>query len=153
MSTQWFCRIMGEVWGPMSALELYTVGRRGRLSRDDFVRNGFNGDWVRAETVHGLFDEPNATTGERRITVAVRRGPMPRPASRTIEAPSERYWVRHEGEIAGPFSRRQILRMAATGKLKPEFLLSRNRREWLRIADIEALTPSNHARDRALLES
>ena len=82
MSTQWFCRIMGEVWGPMSALELYTVARRGRLSRDDFVRNGFNGEWTRAETVHGLFDEPNPSTGARQITVPVRRGPMPRPASR-----------------------------------------------------------------------
>jgi hypothetical protein len=144
---------MGEVWGPMSALELYTVARRGRLSRDDFVRNGFDGEWARAETVHGLFDEPNPSTGARRITVPVRRGPVPRPASRTNAAPSERYWVRHEGEIAGPFSRRQVLRLAATGKLKPEFLLSRNRREWLRIADIEALALPNHEHDRRLLES
>jgi hypothetical protein len=138
MSTQWFCRIMGEEWGPMSALELYAVARRGRLTRDDVVRNGFNGDWVRAETICGLFDGSVSTTISRRISVSARHGQLPRPASRTMQIPPERYWVRHEAEMAGPFSGRQIRRLAAMGKLKPEYLVSSDRNQWQPVADFKA---------------
>jgi len=136
MSTQWYCRIMGEEWGPMSALELFAVARRGRLTRDDVVREGRHGDWVRAETVGGLFDGSYTAAASRRITFPPPNGRLsPRPALRTIGAARERYWVRHEAEIAGPFSDRRIRRLAAMGKLKPEFLVSRDRREWHPVAD------------------
>ena len=135
MSTEWFCRIMGEEWGPMSALELFAVARRGRLTRDDVVREGLHGDWVRAETVGGLFDGSHSSISSRRITFAPNGRLSPRPASRSIGAARERYWVRHEAEIAGPFSERRICRLAATGKLKPDYLLSSNRSEWLPVAD------------------
>ncbi|HEY4232655.1 MAG TPA: DUF4339 domain-containing protein [Lacipirellulaceae bacterium] len=137
MSTQWFCRIMGEEWGPMSALELYAVARRGRLTRDDVVRNGFNGDWVRAETVRGLFDGLPSTTISRRISVSARGRQSPRPASRTMQTSRERFWVRHEAEVAGPFSGRQIRRMAAMGKLKPEYQVSNDRKQWHPVADLK----------------
>jgi hypothetical protein len=138
MAEQWFCRIMGEQWGPMSSPELYAVARRGRLTRDDVVRNGFNGDWVRAETVDGLFDgNPTSTTPGIVNPVLDRR--RPRPGSRSISSARTRYWLRHGAEVAGPFSGRQILRLAATGRLRPEYLLSNDRNRWLRVADIKSL--------------
>jgi hypothetical protein len=138
MSTQWFCRIMGELWGPMSALELFAVARRGRLTRDDVVREGLHGDWVRAETVGGLFDGSHSAAASRRITFSPNGRHSLRPASRSLGAARERYWVRHVAEIAGPFSERRICRLAAMGKLKPEFLLSRDRSQWHPVADFMA---------------
>jgi hypothetical protein len=138
MAEQWFCRIMGEQWGPMSALELYAVARRGRLTRDDVVRNGFNGDWVRAETVNGLFDGTPISTKTRIANPMLDRR-RPRPGSRSISAARVRYWLRHGAEMAGPFSSRQILRLAAMGRLRPEYLLSKDRNQWLRVADIKSL--------------
>jgi hypothetical protein len=137
MSAQWFCRIMGEEWGPMSALELRTVARRGRLTRDDVVRNGFNGDWVRAEIVHGLFDNVPPTIISRGEPLTVSGRPIARPATRSFQLARERYWLRHEGETAGPFSDRQIRRLAAMGRLKAEYFLSKDRNRWQRIADVE----------------
>lgn len=120
----------------MSALELFAVARRGRLTRDDFVREGLHGDWVRAETVGGLFDGSHSAVSSGRITFPPPNGRLsPRPALRTIGAAKARYWVRHEAETAGPFSERRIRRLAAMGKLKSEYLVSRDRNEWHPVAD------------------
>ena len=139
MSSQWFCRIMGDVWGPMSAMELFAVARRGRLTRDDVVRNGTDGDWVRAETVFGLFDGAAPAGGSRRIEFPARRSQATLTRRETPMRAKARYWVRHKAETAGPFSDRQILRLAATGKLKPEYLLSHDQERWHRVADVKAL--------------
>jgi GYF domain 2 len=138
MSAQWFCRIMGEEWGPMSAMELCAVARRGRLTRDDVVRNGFDGDWVRAETVCGLFDglASSVTSSQIRVAMGWR---LPRPASRSIKNISTRYWVRHGATTAGPFSKRYLLRLAAMGRLKPEYLINSDGNRWFRADDIEML--------------
>jgi hypothetical protein len=138
MAEQWFCRIMAEQWGPMSALELHAVARRGRLTRDDVVRNGLSGDWVRAETVDGLFDGTPASTAPKTANPVLDRR-RARPGSRSITSARTRYWLRHGAETAGPFSSRQILRLAATGRLRPEYLLSKDRNQWLRVADIKSL--------------
>ena len=76
MATEWFCKIMGEEWGPMSAQELIAVARRGRLTRDDNVKRGDQGTWVRAEVVRGLFNSPPiaATVTSDRLVAAVQRG-------------------------------------------------------------------------------
>jgi len=84
MATEWFCRVMGEEWGPMSARELVAVARFGRLTRDDVVRRGATGTWVRAEIVEGLFNEPAqaSTIAPLRAVIAGRsRGEKRRPRS------------------------------------------------------------------------
>jgi hypothetical protein len=58
MATQWYCKIMGDEQGPMSARQLQSITRSGRLAIDDLVRKHSDGIWVRAENVIGLFDRP-----------------------------------------------------------------------------------------------
>ena len=70
MATEWYCKIMGDEWGPMSSQELMAVAQRGRLTRNDTVRRGADGTWVRAEVVKGLFTHrlrlrPTATSEPR----------------------------------------------------------------------------------------
>lgn len=59
MATQWFCKIMGDERGPMTAVELHQLARAGGLAIDDLVRKHADGTWVRAENVIGLFDRPS----------------------------------------------------------------------------------------------
>lgn len=59
MATQWFCKIMGDEQGPMSARQLQAIAHSGRLAIDDLVRKHSDGVWVRAENVIGLFDRPS----------------------------------------------------------------------------------------------
>jgi hypothetical protein len=58
MSAKWFCKIMGDEQGPLTAAQLQEIARSGRLGIDDLVRNDSQSIWVRAENVAGLFDQP-----------------------------------------------------------------------------------------------
>ena len=59
MTTQWFCKIMGDEQGPMTAGQLRAIARSGGLGIDDLVRKHGQSSWVRAENVIGLFDKPS----------------------------------------------------------------------------------------------
>jgi hypothetical protein len=140
MATEWFCRIMGEEWGPMSARELTVVAERGRLTRDDVVRRGATGTWVRAENVNGLFEAtvPAATATSHRVALRQRHAA---PAPRSVRAARvTSYWI-HNGEtILGPFNSQRIRRLAAEGALDPNHLLRNDRSRWIRAWRIEGLT-------------
>jgi uncharacterized RDD family membrane protein YckC len=48
--------VNGQSFGPVNDEQLVALARAGYCSRDDFVYAAHVGDWVRADTVHGLFD-------------------------------------------------------------------------------------------------
>lgn len=54
-SGNWYCRAMGIELGPMSWDDLVGMARRTNLDRKDLVRQGEQGQWVAAGSVHGLF--------------------------------------------------------------------------------------------------
>lgn len=143
MATEWFCRIMGEVWGPMSAQELIAVARRGRLTRDDNVKRGSDGTWVRAEVVRGLFNSPPiaATVTSDRLVAAVQQAvPAKRSVTQTIDP--MRYWIKIRtlgANAAGPFSADRIRQFAEQGVLKPFHLVSNDRRHWYRAVGARGL--------------
>jgi GYF domain 2 len=139
MATEWFCRIMGDEWGPMSARELLAVARRGRLTRDDVVRRTATGTWVRAEVVKGLFDSsvqgPTATS--QRVAIAVRQA---MPAQRSVrQVRATQYWIHNGKVITGPFSSRKIRQLAAEGRLDRNYLVRSDRSRWVRAWRIEDL--------------
>ena len=74
MVTQWYCRILGdeiqaEERGPVTDEELRSMAACGALAIDDFVRAGFDGDWVRAATVPGLFDSLSVGDASRQSLI------------------------------------------------------------------------------------
>jgi hypothetical protein len=139
MAGEWYCKIMGEEWGPMSAVELIAVARWGRLSRDDTVRREGSGTWVRAELVKGLFNTQPvaATVTSDRLVAAAKKAS---PAKRSVrKGSSSQYWVRVGEKIAGPFNSSELRQMAERGAIKPDYLIGRDRRKWTRAADVKGL--------------
>ena len=139
MSTEWFCNIMGEQWGPMSSQELLAVARRGRLSRDDLVRRGVDGNWVRAELVKGLFNNPPvaATATSDHVAVSPR---APLPAKRSMSGVRIRqYWVKVGNQTTGPFTGPKLRRLAAVGKLQPHILVSEDLVDWVPAVNVEGM--------------
>ena len=55
MAPRWFCNLAGSELGPLSPSQLKKLAATGRLRKDDFVRKGTDGEWVRAGRVKGLF--------------------------------------------------------------------------------------------------
>lgn len=54
MSNQWYCQILGQVWGPMPFEELAGMVRQGTLSPGDLVRPDRTEAWQRAGSLPGL---------------------------------------------------------------------------------------------------
>ena len=52
----WWYAVNGKSYGPVSERELVALARAGHFKKDDFVYAAYIGSWVRADSVHGLFD-------------------------------------------------------------------------------------------------
>jgi hypothetical protein len=55
MAQQWFYKVMGQQFGPVSSAELRSLAQHGTISLDTLISNAPNGTWVLAENVNGLF--------------------------------------------------------------------------------------------------
>jgi hypothetical protein len=139
MNAEWYCRIMSDEWGPMSADELIAVARWGRLTRDDVVRKGPDGEWVRAENVEGLF-EPIISESAAAPKRVARAPHQPTPARRSMhDAPASQYWVCTGKSVEGPFFSADLRKLAEQGRLKPDHLVSRDRMYWVCAARVKGL--------------
>jgi hypothetical protein len=58
MATQWYYKVMGEEFGPVSPSQLKQLALARQVLQDTLVRKGTEGDWVLAERVKGLFGGP-----------------------------------------------------------------------------------------------
>lgn len=56
MATQWFCRLMGEDLGPFSSRDMVELVRKRKLTHEDMIRKGTEGNWGPAYLVQGLFE-------------------------------------------------------------------------------------------------
>ena len=70
-ANQWYCQLQGVTSGPFTNEELKFLVLRGRLSRNDDVRKGTEGEWVKAGSLKGLF-EPTAQAPNGGVSSVVR---------------------------------------------------------------------------------
>jgi hypothetical protein len=143
MASEWYCRIMGEEWGPMSTMELVAVARRGRLSRDDQVRRADHDTWVRAELVRGLLNVApvSKTVTSDRLVAAIKQA---LPAKRSVrKSVPTQYWVRIDDKTAGPFNSNALRQLAERGTLQPSHMVSRDRVHWIRASRVKGLSFGN----------
>lgn len=56
MANNWYYKLMGEEFGPLTSSELRQYAADGRLTRDAYVRRDNEDRWVSAESIRGLFD-------------------------------------------------------------------------------------------------
>jgi hypothetical protein len=62
MAAEWYYRVMGAEFGPVSANELVEQAADRKISPDTEVRKG-DGAWVPASRVAGLFDRASQSKG------------------------------------------------------------------------------------------
>jgi hypothetical protein len=137
----------------MSTLELIAVARRGRLTRDDVVRQVGSGTWVRAELVEGLFNAPPVaeTATSDRFAAAVRNA---RPAHRSVRKVSRsQYWIKMDKKISGPFTASELRQLAERGALKPYHYIGNDRQHWTRAIDVRGLAFGGAAADEDTLSA
>ncbi len=130
MSAEWYYIKDGQKQGPVTAAELKSLARSGKLFLTDMVlKSGVNG-WRPASVVKGLFDTQPASP----------------PMSQALDAPlavateaSDWYYTK-DGQKQGPVFTAKLRALAQDGKLSPTDLLwTSGMTEWKNASDIKGL--------------
>jgi hypothetical protein len=58
-TSSWFYVQHGETYGPVSSADLRAAAHLGFLSPDDMVRRADRTEWVSANSLRGLFKQPD----------------------------------------------------------------------------------------------
>lgn len=64
MSHDWYYKLMGEEYGPLSSGDLQQHALDGRVTLETHVRRSDGDRWVTADSVKGLFDKPPSQSRE-----------------------------------------------------------------------------------------
>ena len=76
---QWYYAVGGASYGPVSEQDLKALARQGQFQRDDYVYAEYLGDWVRADSIYGLFDAAGGYGVQAETPVAQDAGVAPPP--------------------------------------------------------------------------
>jgi uncharacterized protein (AIM24 family) len=85
MAAEWYFKVMGTDFGPVSVAELVRQAADGRVVPDTEVRKG-DGPWVPASKVAGLFDR----AAQARESASTRPTSSPEPETASVFVPSPR---------------------------------------------------------------
>lgn len=115
MPDAWYCRFDGCTSGPFTRDELVFLAARGRLGRNDSVREGDAGQWVPAQTLEGLFASTDAPAAPRDRT-RPHASPASKPPSHAVPPPLPDHppalpghHPRRDGPVENEASRRRRL--------------------------------------------
>lgn len=131
---EWYCRVLGQVLGPMIFDELQRMAKTRSLNPDDEVRHGATEPWVKADRTRGLkfprAEAVTAATSSQSSTLA--------PFG---EAAKKREWYYEiVGQIMGPISFVEMAKGVADGTLKMEDKARRGKSAaWSLVMDIPGL--------------
>lgn len=166
LKTQWFCRILNQELGPMSADDLMQLLLDGELAPNDEVKSSTEPEWVPARTVVFLSssgsnldlldaeDEETASvvpaSAEAVVEEPVEETPAePTPAAAPVEPAkppilkvrSKQKWFCKLGGMGyGPIEAHKIKMWAEQERVEPTDLLKLGRKgEWFEAWQIEAL--------------
>ena len=92
MASQWFCKVLGQVVGPVSFQDLVEMVRAGTLTENDPVRRKESSRWDAAREVVGLFRAAESEAAEAAPADSEVR-PEPAPAPREPAKAELRSWT------------------------------------------------------------
>ncbi|MDF1745562.1 MAG: DUF4339 domain-containing protein [Gimesia sp.] len=154
---QWFCRVLNQELGPMSAEDLMQLLFDGELAPNDKVKSSAEPDWVAARTVAflssigGDLDEDEDedeeseqvdSASENAEVESQTKQKIPEPAKPPIlKARSKQKWYCKLGGMGyGPIEPYKIKLWAEQDRVEPTDLLKLGRKgEWFEAWQIEAL--------------
>lgn len=92
-STWWYA-VGGKSYGPVTEQQLGALARTGRFGRMDHVYAAHIGNWVRADSVHGLFDEVGVAGPDKEAAQVYVPGPSAPPPVNLAYTEYAGFWIR-----------------------------------------------------------
>lgn len=143
MATEWFCKIMGSEYGPMSQQELIERVRQRNIGPEDLVRKG-DSEWLAVFEIPGLMDaasKPAQTEGEDQHTGEPNGASEASGQSSAKSQQNDSDWFcLASGEKKGPLRFDQLQDLAKQGHLRAKDRVWRTSRPKFQPAsDIDGL--------------
>ena len=144
MSAQWYCRLMGTEMGPYTSAQLIEMVKSHQLTPEDFVKRGPEGQWVLAERVKGLFEDPASSSIIRaslppELLEAARQQEQAQQAPAAEPPPVHWFYISEKGKV-GPMSFADLATHARDGLLKPgDRVWSSKSPKWSQAQNVEGL--------------
>ena len=114
MADQWFYRMFGQDFGPVSFDELKSLAELGSISADDEVRDAGSSDWVTAGSIGelGLAAGGSATLSVRAVMTA--------PTVSSSHAGADDWYCKVFGQELGPLPLEEVVAYAEQGQLSAD---------------------------------
>jgi len=146
MSVEWFCRLMGTEMGPYTSSQLIEMARSHRLTPDDSVRKGAEGNWVDAHRVKGLFEDAASSTIILRNLPSEMTKAAPTRQDQAKDSPASEprpvswHYISDHNKI-GPLSFADLVAHGEQGILKPtDRVWSSSSPKWCEAKQVKGLT-------------
>ena len=131
---EWYCRVLGQVLGPLLFDEVQEMAHSGNLNADDEVRFGEDAPWKPANRVKGLSFEKRV----EKPTAAPNRGSIYRPFG--ADAERQEWYFGFMSRAVGPFSFNEVAKAVTDGELRMENSARRGKvGAWVTVIDIPGL--------------
>ena len=145
MATEWYCLLMGTELGPFTSKQLLEMARTHRITPDDSVRKGADGNWVGAHRVKGLFEDTGASTiimanlpPEVKQALESKQATANEPAA-AEPRPIRWHYISDHNKV-GPLSFDELRAHGQQGLLKPKSRVwSSKSPKWCEAKDIEGI--------------
>ena len=140
MATEWFCKIMGSEYGPMSQQELVERIRQKNIGPEDLVRKG-DSVWLAVFEIPGLMDAANKPAEETADDQEQSKASEANTGSANGSAANEADWYcLASGEKKGPLRFDQLQDLVRQGHLRAKDRVWRTSRPKFRPAsEVEGL--------------
>lgn len=131
--TGWYWRLGGRELGPFTFDELAEMAADHRITADDFVRLGSQGEWQSARSIEGLVPIA-APSGQPVNSIAADA-----PAATEPSSPQEKWYAWLYGRDHGPWTRDEVLQKIAAGELRADIQVKLGADgDWKRLGSLEA---------------
>lgn len=149
MMVEWYVYSSDKWYGPFSSSKLKQLAQVGRISPNNRVKIGMEGDTYLAGSVEGLFDhlkksKSNITTvrssPDEGSCSTDRRGDVGEHTANSSFSIMKHYWVKSGQRIIGPLTASQIRSLYAKGKIGPQHQISIDQKQWIFAHKVSNLT-------------
>lgn len=122
MSTVYWVKNAGKVTGPYSASQLRIMACKSRISASDWISEDSK-RWIKANRVKNLGCHIS-TIGERQ---------------QSITADARKYWLKQAGQVLGPYTSRELKKLAKSAHIFPNDEISKDREHWKTASSVKEL--------------
>ncbi|GAB4139404.1 MAG: hypothetical protein Tsb009_08300 [Planctomycetaceae bacterium] len=125
MAVEWYYKSQGQEQGPVPFDTISEMAQTGRLDPADEVRDSKSMNWMRADSIVGLFPEPEELTSLDELDFSFEEASTPNtsPSVKSVSDAADGWFYQSLGQELGPMPFEELCGLAESGALTSDDLV------------------------------